>query len=151
MSYLNGDEEALAKAESASQALSRLRKVEFALVVLVLLLGMATAGLSLSLSARVKDCTVRGGKCYEENRRGSLGFRQDVLTRLDVLEEHLKSASDCLTLQLLQHRDSNEIAHKVNADFHGYKYQAPQLESPPPIPQQLSKACTALVEGAKHK
>lgn len=138
-------EEAVARAERAERRLARTRRVEFAFVVVsasAALSAMLFSGWN-SLRTRqfgvvIKDCTTPGGKCYEQNRKASTEFRQQLL-------DQVQRVGECQTLQLLQHRDANERAHALNAAKHGYPYLAPAGEAPPPIPDQLKEACKEFI------
>lgn len=89
----------------------------------------------------IASCTTRGQDCYEDTRRSSLEFRRAQRADLDQLQAGLAEATNCIIEQLAEHRDSNETAHRINAMKHGYLYEPPPGEVPPPVPAQLKAAC----------
>jgi len=142
----NGEGVAIRAAEEASR---RLRRVEFGIIVFVAVAAMAIGVATAWNTYRVRqfgqviaDCTTPGGRCYEQNRQAQMQFRED-------LRKLIRDVGQCQTLQLLQHRDANEKAHALNADKHGYHYMAPPTETPPPIPEELKRACDQFLTPAQ--
>lgn len=134
---------------AAEEALRRVRQIEIVLVSVTCLAAVAALAYSFVNSNRTRlladtiaDCTTKGGQCYEDNRRSSLEFRED-------LKKLISDVGQCQTLQLLLHRDANERAHAVNAEHHAYVYAAPTNETPPPIPEELKAACDQFIPKAQ--
>lgn len=127
----NGEERIVKEAE---RTFARTRRFEIAVVVAAALAAVSALGVSGWLTHLVADCTNPGGQCYSKNLKANIAFRQD-------LQDLIRDVGQCQTLQLLQHRDANERAHVLNAEMHGYTYSAPAGEVPPPIPDELQKAC----------
>lgn len=146
--YSNGQLEEVAAARDAQTALNRVRRLEFLLIVITMLAAVAAMGFSGWSSNRTRqfgkiiaDCTTPKGRCYEDNRAAAIEYRNFVLAKLDEIRTQVLDSAQCQTLQILQHRDSNESAHQKDAKAHGYTYVAPPAEAPIPIPQQLKDAC----------
>lgn len=138
---------------AAEEALRRVRQIEIVLVAVTCLAAVSALFYSVTTSNRTRaladtiaDCTTQGGRCYEDNRASALGYRADVLNRLDMLQTRLLEASNCLTLQLLNHRHANEEAHALEAHQHGYLYTPPMGEAPIATPEQLKNACDQFLE-----
>lgn len=156
--YRNGELEEVTKAKEVEASLKRLRRFEFALVAMTCIaatVSMLFSGYNSSrtrdFGAVIRDCTTPKGKCYEANRKNSLEFRDDVTKKLQDLQQTLLESGKCNTNQLLQHRDANELAHRLEAQHHGYTYMAPKGEAPPvAIPQDIQDACKKFLTSAQE-
>jgi len=142
-------EAAAARADRAEASLAKTRRLELCLVLVAALAGLSAMGFSgwnsfrtRQFGAVIKDCTTPGGKCFEQARKQNTEFREQ-------LKQLIRDVGQCQTLQLLEHRDANERAHALNALKHGYMYSAPAVESPPPIPEELKKACDQFLTPAQ--
>jgi len=154
--FSNGAAEEVKAAREAVSSLQQLRRFEFLLILLTCLtatLSMAFSGWNSARTRQfgqvISDCTTPKGRCYEENRKSSLSFRSDIIDRLGQVQEAIEDTAQCIALQLIQHRDANELAHRLEAKQHGYTYIAPTGEQPIPIPSQLKDACNKFLTPAE--
>lgn len=141
---MSDNEEPVTPVELARDARNASRSAKrVGVVAAVYVCVMVTVALYLiwDQGQTIAGCTTRGRDCYEDTRRSSLEFRKALQGDIAELKASLLEATNCIIEQLAEHRDSNETAHRINAMKHGYVYEPPPGEVPPPIPAQLKAAC----------